>query len=55
VVPGDHGTDPARVCPAEPACRIIYEPGDQIKRDLVFPETKIPCGPGRERCSPGWC
>jgi transposase len=38
--------------PADPADRISYEPGDQIQCDLVFPEARIPCGPGRERVFP---
>jgi transposase len=40
--------------PADPADRISYEPGDQIQCDLVFPETKIPCGPAWSGCSPCW-
>jgi transposase len=38
--------------PADPADRISYEPGDQIQCDLVFPETRIPCGAGSARVFP---
>ncbi len=38
--------------PADPADRISYEPGDQIQCDLVFPETRIPCGAGCDRVLP---
>jgi transposase len=38
--------------PADPADRNSYEPGDQIQCNLVFPEARIPCGPGRERVFP---
>ena len=38
--------------PVDPADRISYEPGDQIQCDLVFPETRVPCGDGSARVFP---